>query len=119
MSGRRGTSLSPPEAYLLNQWARTLAESFAEPDGCWNYPYLVGSVARAEPWRDVDVRLMLTSAEYDRLTYCGQRLQALNVAFSLWGQRATGLPIDFQFQDENRANAEFNGVRIALGLVTP
>ncbi len=119
MSGeqrRRGTSLGPPERYLLEQWGRSVGEAFAGAD--FNTPFLVGSVLRGEPWRDVDVRLMLEADEFDRLTGGDPlRLQALNVAFSLWGQQATGLPIDFQFQNVDEANAEFDGPRGALGIL--
>lgn len=109
---RRGTSLGPPERYLIEQWGRMLHEAFGET------PYLVGSVARSEPWRDVDVRLLLDADEFEHLTGDDPlRLQALNVAFSLWGQHMTGLPIDFQFQEVNAANDEFDGVRSALGIL--
>ena len=107
----RATSLSPPERFLLEAWGAALAKAFATS------PLLVGSVARAEPWRDVDVRLVLPDVVFAALT--GEepdQLAALNVAFSLWGQRATGLPIDFQFQDRTTANAEHNGRRIPLGI---
>lgn len=109
---RRGTTLGPPERYLIEQWGRMLREAFGE------HAYLVGSVARGEPWRDVDVRFLLDAEEFDRLTGGGDplRLQALNVAISLWGQHMTGLPIDFQFQEAGAANAEFDGVRSALGI---
>lgn len=104
---RRGSSLSPPEMFLLEQWGRTLYEAFGRP------PYLVGSVARAEAWRDVDVRLMLDDDEYAALP----AVQVLNVAISVWGQRATGLPIDFQFQNTTAINAETAGQpRNALGI---
>ena len=108
---RRATSLSPPERFLLDAWGASLYRAF----GCW--AVLVGSVARAEPWRDVDVRLMLDAIRYEGLTGTDfDQHAALNVAFSLWGQRATGLPIDFQFQETDSANAEHNGRRIPLGI---
>lgn len=113
MSGRRATSLSPPERFLLEQWARTVREAFGHT------PYLVGSVARADEWRDVDVRLMLDVTDIEALfsPEWSLRLATLNVAFSVWGQRATGLPIDFQFQRTSDANAQHaGGPRIPLGL---
>lgn len=116
MSGdhtRRPTHLGPPERYLIEQWGRMLREAFGRT------PYLVGSLARNEPWRDVDVRLILDDHEFDRLTGGDDlRLQALNVAVSIWGQQATGLPIDFQFQPVTAANAESGGQpRHALGIL--
>ena len=89
----RVTSLSPPERVLLDEWARTLADAF---DGM---VYLVGSVAEAKhPYRDVDVRL--ETADLDKLTMDKNPAvrRALDTAISLWGQKVTGLPIDFQMQ---------------------
>ena len=36
-------------------------------------------------------------------------MRAINCAFTVWGQRTTGLPIDFQFQATDQANAEYGG----------
>lgn len=99
--------------YLVDQWGRQVAD----PDGRLNYPYLVGSVMAGGAYRDVDVRLMLDTREFEELTGGDEhRLRALNVAFTLWGQKVTGMLIDFQFQDTDKANAEHDGVRSALGL---
>lgn len=38
------------------------------------------------------------------------------MAFSAWGTAFTGLPIDFQFQHDERANATYDGIREPLGL---
>jgi hypothetical protein len=112
MSGRRRASgLGPPETLLLRSWGSALLHAFGAT------PYLVGSVARAEEWRDVDVRLMLPQATIDGLSADrpGQ-LAALNLSVSLWGQRATGLPVEFQFQEVESANAEHAGPRIPIVL---
>lgn len=110
VSQRRATSLGPPERFLLEQWARTIAEAF----GC-GFPYLVGSVARDEAWRDVDVRLMMPAEEYAGLI----AHDLLSAAVSVWGQLATGLPIDFQFQEITAANELYGGKRrIPLGMLT-
>jgi hypothetical protein len=96
---------------LLEQWARTVARSFGPS------VYLVGSVARAEPYRDVDVRLMLPRLDYINLAGTHfERIQLFNVALSLYGQRMTGLPIDFQFQEVDEANEEHGGRRIPIGM---
>jgi len=97
--------------FLLNGWCAQVYEAFGEP------PYLVGSVARDEDWRDVDLRLMLDVDRFDALTGGdNQRLTALNVALSIWARQATGLPVDFQFQDVDAANEAHDGPRIPLGL---
>lgn len=112
MNGRRASALSPPEFFVLEEWGKTLRRAFGRP------PYLVGSVERGEPWRDVDVRLMLPDEEYAVLLGDQpRRVVALNVAMSIWGQRVTGLPIDFQFQDTTNTNAEYGSqTRNPLGL---
>lgn len=119
-AGRRTTMLGPVEIYLLDQWGRQLYEAFGA------YPYLVGSVMKGGPWRDVDVRLILDDKAFKRITGakpgeihldCPQ-LQALNVAFTVWGQRVTGLPVDFQFQSMTEANGDpaNEGPRNPLGV---
>jgi hypothetical protein len=92
----------------MGDWIPTY-EAFGE------MPYLVGSVELGGAWRDVDVRIMLKSD--DPLLSDKHRCLALNVALSAWGRRATDLPIDFQFQDIDEANAEFGGlVRNPIGI---
>jgi hypothetical protein len=109
---RRATSLSPPDRFLLDQWAEQIAVAFGH-----GHPYLVGSVARAESYRDVDVRLMLPQDAFDTFTVDRPRLRALNVAFSTWGQKVTGLPIDFQFQNRDaREGDDLNGMRWPIGV---
>lgn len=104
---RRASSLGPQDVFLLDQWGRQLHEAFTHT------PYLVGSVARAETaWRDVDVR-MLIPASFRRATPLA--LRTLNVALSLWGRQATGLPIDFQFQAVAEFNAYNGEIRNPLG----
>lgn len=93
----RVTSLSPPDRFVIDQWAEQVAVSFG-----YGPLVLVGSVARAESWRDVDLRLMLPDDVLAALTGEDRlRHAALDLAFSCWGQRATGLPIDFQFQPKS------------------
>jgi len=103
----RAILLSPPERFLLDQWARTLRETFGQP-------YLVGSVVRTQTerrYRDVDVRILLEREAWLSLVWC---VDTLNAAISIWGQKATGLPIDFQFQRAIRAP---NGIRIPIGII--
>jgi hypothetical protein len=86
---RRGTTLSPAELFVLDQWGRQLKEAFGQT------PYLVGSAERGGNWRDVDVRMLLPWPED---TMSALAVYTLNVAVSLWGRHVTGLPIDFQMQ---------------------
>ena len=91
----------------LDHWCAWVYRAFDEP------PYLVGSVLTRPDWRDVDLRMMMPDDKYDALP-CDPKV--LNVAFSVWGQQATGLPIDFQFQQQSAANAEFDGLRHPRGI---
>lgn len=118
--GRRTTMLGPVEIYLLDQWGRQLHEAFG------HYPYLVGSAMKGLPWRDIDVRLILPDKRFTKITGAkpgethleAPLLQALNVAFTVWGQRVTSLPIDFQFQSMTDANEDpaNSGPRNPLGV---
>jgi hypothetical protein len=85
-------------------------------------PYHVGSSLREKDgWRDVDVRLMLPDDEYERMglgdptrPQDSQRWVSIILAWSAFGQQLTGLPIDFQIQQQSYANAEFKSARSAL-----
>lgn len=107
---RRGTSLSPQDWFLLDQWGRQLQEAFDE------MPYLVGSVGRAErQYRDVDVRML---APESWVAEHKIRLRTINTAVSLWGRKVTGLPIDFQFQPAEEFHTYDGERRGALGIST-
>lgn len=109
----RETRLTPHDQFNLDLACRPLVDAFG-----WGV-FQVGSSLQRGNYRDVDVRCMLDDDEYAHL-FSGKpaRLRVLNAAVTLWLGRATGLPIDFQFQDTTAANAEFGGPRSALG-VTP
>lgn len=107
---RRATSLSPPDFLLLDQWGCHLCEVFDET------AYCVGSVTRgARDYRDVDVRMLLPDgAEWVAASKI--RLRAVNLAVSMWGRQATGLPIDFQFQPSEDFHGYDDEHRHALGI---
>jgi hypothetical protein len=76
-------------------------------------------------WRDVDVRLILSDEEYEQLglgdpehSHNNAKWTALVLAFSALGRHMTGLPIDFQIQQQTRANKLYPGGRSALGVHT-
>lgn len=110
---RRGSFLLLVDFERLEAWAKDVAELF---DG--DVPYLVGSVNERPDFRDVDLRLILQDETFD--AQFGDRpvkVRVLNHAISTWGQRETGLPIDFQVQRSTEANAQFSGqVRNPMGL---
>jgi hypothetical protein len=85
--------------------------------------YLVGSCLEKRDYRDVDVRCILSDAEFDRMfpNALGDKQHVdaawclLCAAIAEWLQARTKLPIDFQFQRMTQANAKFPGTRNSLG----
>lgn len=118
MGGKVGVGM--PQWILLNQFGQLVHDAFGD------WPYLVGSALSGKQWRDVDVRLILDDAAYERLLGKPQKPAILNkawaahcLAFSLLGKHMTGLPIDFQIQTSSEANSEdphFKGDRSCLML---
>lgn len=96
---------------LLCDWAKLVVELF---NGTMCYQ--VGSSTTDEPHRDIDIRTMLETADFNTLN--GQlNIDRFNLAVSLWGQKVTGLPIDFQVQDREWANDKYPGKhRNAVGM---
>lgn len=91
-------------------------------------PYHVGSSVFNKQWRDVDVRLILEDAEYEHMglgdpkhPHLNEKWVALTLAFSALGKAMTGLPIDFQIQQQSYANENYSQsdgcVRSALGCI--
>ena len=92
-------------------------------------PYHVGSSVLGKAWRDVDVRLLLPDDTYERMglgdpvhPHENARWVALVMAFAALGKEMTGLPIDFQIQQQSYANEHYKQedgcVRSALGVLT-
>ena len=108
-----------PAALLLHEFGSQLWHAFDD------MPYHVGSSLVGKVWRDVDVRLILADdafaamfpdATLNNIHSCGKWV-ALCLAFSALGKQMTGLPIDFQIQQQTDANAKHDGPRSALGNV--
>lgn len=106
-------------AYLhLQEFGSQVWSAFGDP------PYLVGSALSGKVWRDVDVRLILTDDDYARMGFGDPgdsqrngRWVSLCMAYSALGRQMTGLPVDFQIQQQSWANERYKGERSALGLV--
>lgn len=110
----RGAYLLTTEGRLLRDFARSLYGLF--PEDNFYGPYLVGSALKRRDFRDIDVRTIMKDEQYDQLAKLID-IPSLNVAVSLWGQKATGLPIDFQVQRMSHANEEYQGEpRNAFGI---
>ena len=113
---RRSSFLTVSQQYDLNVVCRPLAVLFGYG------VYQVGSSLERPNYRDVDLRCILANDKYDRMFADDKeqkRVKFLNVAISEWIQSRTGLPIDFQFQREAEANAEFKGRRNGVGFTAP
>lgn len=116
---KRANFLPAPHAFELNHACQALTEAFGY------HVYLVGSALAQREYRDVDVRLILPDEEFDALfpgfgntnPTVNAKWSLLSVAISLWLEKRSGLPIDFQIQRQSVANMEEpHGRRHALGL---
>ena len=109
---KRASYLTVQQMFNLQHACRLLTASFGF------HTYLVGSAMERPDYRDVDLRCILDDDDYDRFIGTNlTRLRLLNVALSEWiAARSGGLPIDFQFQRNTEANAEFPGRRNFVGL---
>lgn len=112
-----------PADLWLNEFGSQVWSAFGEP------PYHVGSsLANKDGWRDVDVRVMLDDDAWARWgfsldqhtvdAHMDPKWVAVCLAFSALGKQMTGLPIDFQIQRVDDANAKFPGPRSAIGIVS-
>jgi hypothetical protein len=107
-----------PQYLLLEEFGSQVMAAFGQP------PYLVGSALFGKKWRDVDVRLILSDEEYEAMGL-GRPLEcqmngkwvSLTLAYSALGKAMTGLPIDFQIQQQSKANRDFKECRSALGFI--
>ena len=108
-----------PNCLLLEHWGTLLYTVFDE------MPYLVGSAAVSTTYRDVDVRVILNDDAFDATfgpsrgchNENSEKWTSLMTALSLWGQKVTGLPIDFQVQrHSNVAEADWEKRRLPIGM---
>lgn len=106
-----------PATLLLDEFGSQVWAAFGNP--C----YHVGSSLLKKQWRDVDVRLILNDEEYERMglgdperTHHNAKWVSLILAYSALGKAMTGLPVDFQIQQQTYANNKYPGPRSALGM---
>lgn len=107
-----------PAELLLHEFGSQVWAFFGHP------PYQVGSSLAGKQWRDVDVRLILPDTEWEEMglgypetPHTNGKWVSLCLAYSALGKQMTGLPIDFQIQQQSFANETFAGTRSALGVV--
>lgn len=107
-------STGMPAGIWLTKFGTIVADYFGD------VPYHVGSSLDRKDWRDVDVRLILDDEDFDRRfgsnrnAETNKKLAAITLAFAALGKQMTGLPIDFQIQQQSHANKAYPGKRSAL-----
>jgi hypothetical protein len=113
--------IGQPQSMLLSEFGDLIQKAFGT-----HSVYHVGSslTRKEETWRDVDIRLMLTEEQWDKLglldpkqSHYDPKWRSLCIVFSHYGRHLTGLPIDFQIQRITEANEEFKGVRSWCGII--
>ena len=108
-------SVGMPAHLKLLEFGQAVLDAFNEDGSLEGMVYHVGSSVRGKKWRDVDVRLILTDDEYSRMgfghpdaAHSSPRWVAMVKAFAALGREMTGLPIDFQIQQQTFANKLFS-----------
>jgi hypothetical protein len=86
--------------------------------------YMVGSALERPDWRDVDLRMIMADEEFYK-EFPGTehgwwgsdpRWLLLTVSISDYLSKASGLPVDFQFQPQTHANEHYTGRRNPMGM---
>lgn len=109
----RSCQLRTDELNRLDQACQLISRAFG------NHPYLVGSAGFGEAgagYRDVDVRLILDDGEFAAVCPTRERWELLCLALGDYLRERTGLPIDFQVQQQTAANAAHHKPRNPLGM---
>lgn len=113
-------SVGMPADLYLEEFGYQLWAAFGET------PYHVGSSLAGKQWRDVDVRLIISDERYERMglgdpkhPHMNRKWVSLTMAYAALGKALTGLPIDFQIQQQSYANEHYPGAsgRSALGIL--
>jgi hypothetical protein len=110
-------SVGMPTNLLLEEFGSQVWSAFG------TVPYLVGSALKSKKFRDVDVRLILDDELYASMglgdpeyPQHNAKWVSLVLAYSALGKQLTGLPIDFQIQQQTYANKKFKNPRSAIGI---
>ncbi len=114
----RANFIGAPAFFNLNQACRVISDAFG-----FGSVFLVGSALDRRDFRDVDVRCILDDVEYGRLfpgirppSYLNPLWSLLCSSISLYLSQHSGLPVDFQIQQQTAANEMYNGKRSAIGV---
>lgn len=118
---KKGVYVGAPACFHLELACQHVNAAFGG-FGC----FLVGSALERPDWRDIDVRYIMTDEEF-AAEFPAVNMKAHNWEFdpkwillttgiAAYLSKASGLPVDFQFQPQSHANARHKGPRNALGL---
>lgn len=129
---KRADFIPAPSKFNLSAACRFVWEAFG------GGVYLVGSSITRRDFRDVDIRVILDDAEFDRMfpslkpttttdaegkttvsvptTQLNAKWALLCSSISLWLSQHSGLPVDFQIQRQTQANEQHKGPRYAIGI---
>jgi len=122
----KGLYIGAPACFALELACQHVADAFREKDH-FGGMYVVGSVLERPDWRDVDIRFMMADdqfrqefpnagpIEHNRWEFDPKWL-LLTTSISVFLSKASGLPVDFQFQPQSHANSRHHGRRNAIGL---
>ncbi len=119
MNTERRNRVGMPASLYLHEFGSQVWSAFGSP------PYLVGSALNGDRVpNDVDVRMILSDEDYEawglgdpKHPQQNAKWVALVMAFTALGRAFTGLPIDFQIQQQTYANETESKPRSALGIV--
>ena len=105
-----GYGLLHSDDQLLHNWGEQVSILFNRES-----VFHVGSSLTSKNYRDVDVRVLLDDDKFAKLEEMFDT-EYLRLCISLWGQKATGLPIDFDIQPRTYANQAFTGGRNSINI---
>lgn len=120
---RKASYVGAPAVFILESACRQLNEAYAYCDIA--HVYLVGSALERADWRDVDLRMIMSDADFQRefpdahgdaAWEMDPKWSLLTASISGYLSKLTGLPIDFQFQPMTFANKHHRGRRNAMGM---
>jgi len=124
----KASYIGAPACFALEMACKQVNDAFRVPAPGFSGLFIVGSALKRPDWRDVDVRMMLDDATFQKmfpdvdishgaaLWEFDPRWTLMTTAIAQWMRHQTGLPIDFQFQPMTWANKEHNKPRHAAGL---
>jgi len=112
-----------PAVFILDHACRQVNDAYAYCEHA--SIYMVGSALTRPDWRDIDLRMMMSDADFERefpdahdngAWEFDSKWMLLTSAISGHLSKITGLPVDFQFQPMTFANEHHRGRRHPMGM---